>query len=189
MKKVRFQKPIIIATEAKLSDSADTRALLWLQGVLEDDRSLTGRIYTRDYWCSLSGIQQTDPFIDLGCGLINAAVFALLLKGVTGRLWVDGQQCGQLAEFIGGGPRVPHGESTNVTIRQRLSKEMVAPILAFGDSQEAVVKVSLDYLRLIVQSDIPGEASESVELKVGSKFVVKGNLNSATFRMETSQTD
>jgi hypothetical protein len=115
--------------------------------------------------------------------LINAATFSVLVEGVEGRFLIEEQECAQVAEFEGN-RRVPHGESANIRLKQRLSPEMVELIIKQRDSV-GKLKISLRSCRLIIRAEIPGEQTESVKLAAGNEYGVEtGNESKEKRRLK-----
>lgn len=147
--------------------------IVWLADVLEEDRDLLKKIYLTDYYSTFSGIRQTDPYIEVTFKLINAAVFPILINGINDRMWINGQECGWLTEYLGVA-RIPHGDYTNVRIKQHLSKEMAALII--GDGKSLVnIKLTLTNCTLTIKPEIPGENPHPWNIYIGKDFSVQWN--------------
>ena len=168
--KLRRRKPISIPQQHNL-----------LEQVLESDKSdLGSRIYVRDYKWEFKGLREPDAFIELIFTLINAAVFAVNVTGVTGRFLIEEHECAQEVEFAGS-KRLPHGESQNIRIRQRLTRDMAALIIGrrnliptskMDAAKKGKVNISLKACHLLISSEIEGEASKPNPFSIGGDYEV-----------------
>ncbi len=96
----------------------------WLLRELEDDLNKIGnRIFWREYNWLTNGLTRTDPYVDLTVTLINANIYDIKVEDIRGRFLIGGQECAHAAELLSV-TQIPHGESGNIAIRQRISSEM-----------------------------------------------------------------
>jgi len=153
----------------------------WLVQVLQDDiANLASRIYARDYIWDFKKLNEPDPHIDLVFTMINAAIFAVNIQGLTGRFLIEEHECSQPAELISI-KRLPHGEQTNIRFRQRLTRDMANLIISRRDqtptsksdmAKKGRIKVSLGTCQLTISPEIEGEPSKTIPLTIGRDYEV-----------------
>lgn len=156
-------------------------ALSWLEQVLQDDNAnLAGRIYARDYIWDFKKLNEPDSYIDLVFTMINAAIFAVNIQGLTGRFLIEEHECSQPAELISI-KRLPHGGQTNIRIRQRLTRDMANLIISRRDqtptskidmAKKGRIKISLGTCQLTISSEIEGEPPKPIPLTIGGDYEV-----------------
>lgn len=144
----------------------------WLEQALIDDKdNLGSRIYGRDYQCLTDGLNKTDPYIEVTVNLINAHVFPILVTGVSGRLSINGDECAfavEMATTI----RILHGESSNVRMKQRLTREMIQSI-TLPSWANIPFKVGFQSCQFKIQPEIEGEHAEPTSIGLTAEIDVQ----------------
>lgn len=142
----------------------------WLEQVLTGDRiSPAGRIYRQGSMWSFKGFNSTDSFIEVIVPLINAAIFPILIEGISGSFVIKGDPCAQDAQMEGR-TRIPHGQYGNIRIKQYLTPPMVKSIRS--TRPEKALEISLKSCKLNIHPEIPGEQATSEHI-----IIFEGNYN------------
>ena len=135
----------------------------WLYQALEVDKSGLGkRIYQFMERWYFDSIYATEPSMTVSIKIINAAVFPILIKGIEGSFTIQGTKCNWDAT-ISPQSRIPHGESSNILIRQRLLKETVEMMVKLHNERDGFM-VNLNSCRLIIQAEEPNVENESAKI-------------------------
>ncbi len=155
---------------------------IWLEQAIESDKSdLASRIYARDYKWDLRKLTEPDPYVDLVFTIINAAVFAINIQDVTGLFLIENHECSQKVE-VSCSKRIPHGESQNIHIRQRLTSEMADLIIRKRKPEEpqklvlptyrGKVDINLRDCKLLINAEIEGESQKNISIAIGTEHEV-----------------
>ncbi len=141
----------------------------WLLQVLDNDlKKISSRIFWREYRWSVDGLTKTDPYFDLTVTMINANIYNIKIEKVRGRFLIEGQECAQVAELLSA-TGIPHGESGNITIRQRISGEMKKFMIKQGYSQDTL-SVSVAPCDILIQPWVQGGKPSWVS--IGNEFTI-----------------
>jgi hypothetical protein len=90
-----------------------------------------------------------DPFVDFDFGLYNGSLWPVTLEQVEGHVMMDGQQLGHNRTVIKGlKTKWQHAQANHVVLRQWLSKEAAAYILARNGR---TIKFDLSEVRLTIR--------------------------------------
>jgi len=126
------------------------------------------KIFSRNYSWDLNGMRQTDASIKLTLSIINANIFPIIITGISGRFWIENQECAYPAEFEGL-PRIPHGEYSNICIKQRLSKEMKDLIIGLRESAGMII-VNIEHCKIAIKPEI--ESANAINIAIGEALVI-----------------
>jgi hypothetical protein len=134
----------------------------WLYQFLEADKNeLEKRIHQfRERWL-FNNIYATEPFMEVIIQIVNAAVFPITIKGVEGSFAIQGTKCNWDATVSQS--RIPHGESSNICISQRLLKETVDIMVKLHNERHGFT-IDLNSCRLVIQADEPNMENKLVKI-------------------------
>lgn len=161
IKRIRIRSPIF--TVPQNSDKIATPPCGWLEEVVSGDReSLTDRIHYTVQWV-LNEIKNREPYIDIIIKISNCAVFPVLITGVTGRLAIGGEFCGQPAE-LQGECRIEHAKEGRIRIRQYFPQETGVFLISHKNTPSTLI--SLNNCQLVIQPEEPGVENEQVKIQL-----------------------
>jgi hypothetical protein len=120
------------------------------------------KVFGREYNWIWDGLNKVDPFMELVVTIINSNVFPILIKGVQGRFIINDQECAYLTEMEGV-LRILHGESSNIRLKQRLSKDMANMII----NTKSKINISLKSCKINIQPELEKGTVESSSFALG----------------------
>ncbi len=160
IKQIRIRSPIILANPNREYQPKSTPS--WLEDVLHRDRhELGSRIISHvDRWY-FEGVSETEPFIKVRIGVVNAAVFPVAITGLKGSLEIEGALCNAPATLEGGGGLLRLYRGVGFQIRQPISLETAQKIKAIMDKGD---KVSVGFREcwVALQAKEPNHPTEPV---------------------------
>jgi hypothetical protein len=161
---LRIRSPFIIATSMEKQAKSTPS---WLETVLEDDRTNLGKhihIKTPPQYFT-KGLFDTEPKIEVMSGIVNATCFPILIAGVQGALTIQGTKC-NFDLKLDGSTRIPHGESSNIGLTQRVTKETVGKMVKLHNERDGFM-VDFATCQLLIQPEIPYEEHKPIEIGIG----------------------
>ena len=133
-----FESNVSQPAVPKLGDQTESAshsgdAERWKATADRDDDNIFGRVHVQDSHAT-KHFDSPEPYLEVHFRFINASVFDLALQDqVEGAMAWNGHPFGMPARVLTPGQRVPHGDASEVLIRQHVAPDTARAIALAGD--------------------------------------------------------